>query len=268
MTVVAEKYRNLEEFVTETRALGRYSFSWDDLKQHFDLSDKALKQALYRLKSKQKIAQIRKEFYAIITPEYSREGMLPVHLFIDDMMKFLGKRYYVGLLSAAALHGAAHQQPMEYYVITEKPALRNIRNNKLRINFFVKKDWSDQDIVSRKTDAGYIRVSSPELTALDLLSYGSFGINRVFTILEELVEEFNAQELTRTAKDYFQKAAVQRLGYLIDKELGNEKLATALKKAIKDQTLYPVPLLRSKDTGGETDQYWKIIKNTEVESDL
>jgi hypothetical protein len=43
--------------------------------------------------------------------------MLPINLFIDDMMKSLNKRYYVGLISAAALHGAAHQKPMEYYVI-------------------------------------------------------------------------------------------------------------------------------------------------------
>lgn len=264
----ADTYRNLEEFVTATRARGRHSFSWNDLRQHFDLSGKALKQALFRLKSRKKIAQVRQEFYAIITPEYAQKGMLPVHLFIDDMMKSLGKRYYVGLFSASALHGAAHQQPMEYYVITERPALRDIRNSKLRINFYVKKDWSDADIVNRKTDAGYIRVSSPELTALDLLSYGNFGISRVYTVLEELAEVFNPQKLTRTAKAYPQTAAVQRLGYLVDKELGNEKLAVALKKAVKDRALYPVPLLRSRDAGGETDPDWKIIKNTVIERDL
>src|SRR3546814_1865195 len=79
-------------------------------------------------------------------------------------MKSLNKRYYIGLFSAAALHGAAHQQPMEYYVLTEKPALRDIKNEKLSINFYVKKDWSEDDIVQKKTDAGYINVSSPELT--------------------------------------------------------------------------------------------------------
>lgn len=53
-------------------------------------------------------------------------------------MNSLNKKYYVGMLSAAALYGAAHQQPMEFFVITKKPALRNIKNKKLKINFYVK----------------------------------------------------------------------------------------------------------------------------------
>src|SRR3546814_4401892 len=117
---------SIEEDVNNTMAKGMYSFSWGKLKGNFDLSDKALYQALFRLSAKGKIALVRRGFYAIITPEYSRYGMLPPHLFIDDLMKSLNKRYYIGLFSAAALHGAAHQQPMEYYVLTEKPALREI----------------------------------------------------------------------------------------------------------------------------------------------
>jgi predicted transcriptional regulator of viral defense system len=158
-------YNYLEDYLNKIRSQGRYAFTWLEVKEQFDISDKALNQTLYRLKSKKRIAQIRKGFYAIITPEYSNYGMLPVNLFIDDMMKSLNKRYYVGLISAAALHGAAHQQPMEYYVITEKPALRDIKNKKLKINFYVKKEWVDEDVMQKKTDAGYINVSSPELTA-------------------------------------------------------------------------------------------------------
>lgn len=262
-----EKYKNLEDFVNQTRAYGRYSFSREEIKKNFDLSDKAMDQALYRLKAKKKIAKVRKGFYAIITPEYSKAEMIPPHLFIDDLMKSLEKRYYVGLFSAAALHGAAHQQPMEYYVVTEKPALRDIKTRKLRINFYVKKSWSQEDIIQKKTDAGYINVSSPELTALDLLSYGS-GINRSFTVLEELIEEISPSQLARVAKKYPQMASVQRLGYLLERELQNEKLANAVRQAIKDKTLYPVSLLKGSDDKGEIDQEWKVIKNTDVESDL
>ncbi len=262
------QYNTLEEFVNETRSHGRYSFSLDELKLSFELSDKAINQALFRLKDKGKIAMVRKGFYAIITPEYSKTGMLPPYLFIDDLMKSLGKAYYVGLFSAAALYGAAHQQPMEYYVITEKPALRNIKNRKLIINFFVKKDWSEADIVQKKTDAGYMNVSNPELTALDLITYGNFGINRVFTVLEELVEEMKPYELTRTSRNYLQTTTIQRLGYMVDKEIGNEKLAMALKKALKDRKKYPIPLLKNTINRGILNSDWKIIKNTELESDL
>jgi hypothetical protein len=61
---------------------------------------------------------------------------LPSCLFIDDLMKSLSTPYYVGLLPAAALHGAAHQQPMGYTVITQSPAPRSI--GKLKIIFFSK----------------------------------------------------------------------------------------------------------------------------------
>lgn len=262
------QYSTLEDLVNEIRATGKYSFSLLEAKKEFKISEKALNQALFRLKNKNKISPIRKGFYAIITPEYSKQGMLPPHLFIDDLMQSLEKKYYVGMFSAAALYGAAHQQPMEYYVITEKPALRNIKTPKLSINFFIKQDWPESGVIQKKTDAGYINVSTPELTALDLLTYGNFGINRVLTILEELVEEMKSSDLAKTARIYSPTSSIQRLGYLIDKVIGNEKLALALRKIVNDRKTYPTPLLKSANIKGSLDSDWNIYKNTELESDL
>ena len=107
---------SLDEFLNETRSQGRHSFGLEELKQALQVSDKAVNQALYRAKARKKVAQVRKGFYAILSPEYTKQGMVPPTLLIDDMMKMLNRRYYVGLVSAAALHGAAHQQPMEYFV--------------------------------------------------------------------------------------------------------------------------------------------------------
>lgn len=259
----------LEEYLNKVRSKGRYTFTWLEAKKQFDVSDKALNQSLYRLKSKKRVAQIRKGFYAIITPEYSSRGMVPAHLFINDLMKSLNRRYYVGLLSAAALHGASHQQPMEYFVITEKPAMRNIRNKKLAINFYVKKQWSNDNIVEKKTEAGYINVSSPELTALDLFYYlDSFGINKIATILKELMEEFKISDLVRTAKNYPQTSAIQRLGYMLDKEFNNKKLSDPLIKILNDRRPFVVPLSLNKNKEGRIDDKWKVLKNMEVESDI
>lgn len=261
-------FRTLEDFVNDIRAKGRYAFALEEAQKGLGQSGNTLNQALIRLKKKNKISQIRRGFFAIITPEYSKQGMLPPHLFIDDLMSVLGKKYYVGLFSAAALYGAAHQQPMEYYVITEKPALRNIKNKKLIINFFVKENWNETNTILRKTDAGYINVSSPELTALDLLTYANFGINRVYNVIEELTEEIKSSDLTRIARDYPVISSIQRLGYLIDKEIGNEKLAAAVKRALKDKKIQTVQLLRNSRIKGITDPDWKININTELESNL
>ena len=158
-----KQYNYLEDFIKKMRSVGRYAFNLSEIKESFELSEKALNQALYRLKVKNDIAQIRRGFYVIVTPEYSKTGMLPTVLFIDDLMSALNKKYYVGLFSAAALYGASHQQPMEFFVITENPAPRSVNNEKLKLNFLVKGKWWDDDIQKKKTDAGYINVSSPSL---------------------------------------------------------------------------------------------------------
>lgn len=265
----AVTYNYLEDYLNKIRSKGRYSFTWAEAKKQFDVSDKALNQAIYRLKAKKTVAQIRKGFYAIITPEYSNRGMIPANLFIDDMMKSLNKRYYIGLISAAALYGASHQQPMEFFVVTGKPAMRDIKNKKLKINFYVKKQWLDEDIIQKKTEAGYINVSSPELTALDLFYYlDSFGINKIVTILQELVDEIKISNLIKTAKNYPQISAIQRLGFLLDKELNNERLSDPLLKIVNERNHQIVPLALNKGKEGVVDEKWKIICNIKVESDL
>ncbi len=264
--VHSTQYNNLESFINALRAKGRYSFSREEAKKNLELSEKALNQTLFRYSVKGKIAKVRSGFYAIILPEYAQRGMLPAYLFIVDLMKSLNRDYYVALFSAAAYHGAAHQQPMTFYVITKKPALRNLKNDKLSLNFYVKKDWSRDDIVQKKSDAGYIKVSGPELTALDLLAY-NFSLGRVFTVLEELVEEMTPDKLLATA-GRFPTATIQRLGYLLDKEIGNRHLAKPLKKLIKNKPLSRVLLMKGEADSGEIDKDWKVIVNIDIESDL
>jgi len=263
------KYSNWDSFLLELQSKGSYTFTFDELRNRFDLSEKTLLQVLYRYKSKKKVAQIRKGFYAIIPPEYSRQGMLPPYLFIDDLMKSLNKRYYVALLSAAAIYGAAHQQPMEYFVIAKSPAPRNIKNNRLKITFLSKNDWIQEGITQKKTNAGYINVSMPELTALDFFDYTRVvGINRIVSVLQELVEEMKIITLVRIARQYTNTAAIQRLGYILETELLQEKLANNLWKVLNQRQFFPVSLSPQKEKKGDANNRWKVIRNMEIESDL
>lgn len=264
-----EKQINWDNYFSSLRSKGRYTFTFEDLRNSFELSDESLLQGLYRYKSKKLIAQIRKGFYAIIPPEYSNQGMLPPTMFIDDLMKSLNKPYYISLLSAAAMYGAAHQQPMEFTVTSETPAPRSIKNKKLRITFYSKQKWSLEGITQKKTNAGYVNVSIPELTALDLLENSHvFGINRITTILHELVGEINGSGLTKIANQFNNSAAIQRLGYILEKEILNEKLADSLWKALEKRKISPIPLSPKKEKYGNSNNRWKVIKNMEIESDL
>lgn len=265
----SQTYNYLEEYIDSVRAKGRYAFTLEELKDKLDVTDKAILQNLYRLKLKNKIVQIRKGFYTILPAEYSRYGVIPSNMYLDDMMQSLNRKYYLGLISAAAIHGASHQQSMETFVITEKPALRDIKNKKLKINFLVKNEWNKEDIKQVKTEAGYINVSSPELTALDLLYYvDKLGMNRVITILKELVEVIKPNILGKTAKNYSQTAAVQRLGYLLEYELDNEKLSQVIYSTIADKKGTNIPLMPGKNKKGNTNTKWRIINNIKIESDL
>lgn len=266
-----ENYRYLEEYINGLRSDGRYSFTLSEVRHQFEQSDEAIKKALQRLKKKKEIALIRYGFYVIITPEFRSKGILPPSLFIAELMKFLGKEYYVGLLNAAAYYGAAHQQPQSFSVITRKPSLRDINNDKLKINFFIKKDWDKAGIEKKKVDTGYINVSSPELTAMDLVYYfdQAGGLNRVGTVLEELCESINANKLLDVAKHHFPITAVQRLGFLLEHILSRSDLSDPLKEYLRTVPYFPV-LLRPQHKKPEmvTGNSWKVVQNVEIETDL
>ena len=265
---ISNKHNFLIEHLIKVRANGSFTITLPELQREFNLSPKALQQNLYRLKKKNAIAQIRQGFYVIIPPEYSHTGMLPVYLFIDDLMQFIKRDYYLGLFSAAALHGAGHQQPMNSQIIIKRPSLRNIKNKKLNLDFFTKGIWNAEDIIQRKTDAGYIKVSSPEYTILDLIYYHKKigGINRLLPILEDLIEEISSAKLTKTAKRFNHTTTIQRLGFILDELFGLEKLSDALFKILKNKKINKIPLSFSKkNIKGNINNRWKIIINTHLD---
>ncbi len=181
-----KKYNYLLNFIYDLQAKGRYTFSLEEMKLKFQIEEEALKKSLNRLSKKGKIVSVRKGFYVIVPPEYASQALMPPPLFIDALMQYIQKPYYVGLLSAAALHGAAHQQPQEFQVVTAIPALRNINVKQNHLKFFTKRGFSESGITSLKTDTGYIKISGPELTMLDLIQFEQRigGLNRVISVVD------------------------------------------------------------------------------------
>ena len=266
------KYNYLDDYLEQLRSKGKYSFTIKGIKNELNVSDEAIKKSIQRLKKKSRVELIRKGFYVIITPEYRNRGVVPPILFIDSLMKYLDRRYYVGLLNAAANYGAAHQQPQEFFVITEKPSMRSIKNKKLSLNFCFKKDWSDKDINKINTETGYVNISTPELTSLDLIYYQDRvgGLNRVTTILAELVDEIKPDKLMMTLERFNYIASVQRLGYLLENKIKNFNLANVVREFLSDKKYYPVLLKQQKGkvNGKKASNFWKVVPNIEIESDI
>jgi predicted transcriptional regulator of viral defense system len=262
------EYQHLSHLIDSLQGRGIYFFSKESMSEHLNVTDVAIRSSIKRLVKKKRLVRLKKDLYLIVPIEYKNIDAPPPEWFIDHLMKGYGANYYVGLLTASSLYGAAHQQPQIYQVITDK-VLRPVKIGKVRIVFYFKKDFKDLPFTKRKTPTGYIWVSSPELTAFDLVSYlkQSGHINHVATVLAELGEVIDPQKLSETAP-YFAQAYQQRTGYILD-YVGFKDKTQHLLKRIHQSPLRYYPLRADKKWDLKNkNKYWHLYINEELETDL
>jgi predicted transcriptional regulator of viral defense system len=267
-TAIASPKR-LSAWVDSLQARGQYTFARDAARAALGISPAAFGLAARRLCAKRRITRLRGGFYAINPLEYYQTGILPADWFIDDLMKHMGRPYYVGLLTAAALYGAAHQQPQEFEVVTGSP-LRAVVAGPLKIRFFAKRSIGGMMVERRKTATGTMAVSTPEATALDLLVYtGEIGgLDRTYTVIQELGESLRASRLAIAARSGFKTVYVQRLGWMLDKA-GFAPLANVLADWVeKAAPAYARLDPSSPENRGARDGKWRLFINASVEGDL
>ena len=259
----------IEEYIQNLSAHGTRTFTSGEVKAALGKSDKATWSAIERLKAKGTLASPAKGFYVIIPPEYRILKCLPPELFISSLMSFWNKSYYISLLSAAMYLGAAHHQPQVFQVMMEEYHPK-ISCGKVRIEFAKKKNLSATPLQTIKTTAGNINISTPESTAIDLISYPGKcgGLNNILTILEELSEILKPFPLISLLENTREKTSFQRLGYLLER-IGNLELASLLYERLKLVPFKMIPLDPSLPIkGAKRDAKWKIALNTELESEL
>ena len=262
---------NAKEYIKHLLSIENYSFSLEEITQHTDGEGTSLKFELARLINKKEIVNLRKGFYLIIPPRYSKQGQVPIQLYIEKLFKYLNRNYYLGFYSAARFHGASHQQTQRDYLMTEKPKLNDIKKNTFDIRFFTTSKWYNKNLLDRKSDAGIFKISSPALTAVDLIHHQTKlgGLNRMLAILEELTEEIKQNDIAELLTWYPHKSTLQRFGFLLEVVGANENLTKQIKKHLKKTKFFPV--LLSPKTGqkpGAVDNIWKVAINIKLESDL
>ena len=259
---------DIRRFLDDLQAQGRYSFTDAEARDAVTSSPRAAAEALRRLRADGRVATPRKGFDVIVPPEYREAGCPPASWFIDDLMRFTGRPYYVALLSAAAVHGAAHQQPMRFQVVTDRP-MRPAGAGRVRIEFHVSRDAEAAPVVRVQTDTGYMRVSTPEATAFDLVRFpeASGGLGNVATVLADLSEAMRSDALRGLATGR-PTPEVQRLGYLLDL-IGRQQLADPLARALAARRVRPV-LLDPGAKDGPRDAGpppWRVVSNETIDLD-
>ncbi|UMB59230.1 type IV toxin-antitoxin system AbiEi family antitoxin [Lutibacter sp. A80] len=262
---------NAKDYIKQLLSIENFSFSLEEITQQTDNKGTSLKFELARLIEKKEIVNLRKGFYLIIPPRYSRQGQIPIQLYIEKLFKYLNKSYYLGFYTAAKFHGASHQQSQKEYVMIQTPSLPDINKNSVDIRFFTTTTLTNKNIIEKKSDAGIFKISSPVLTTVDLIHHQTKlgGLNRMLAIIEELSEEINEIDLSELLTWYPHKSTLQRLGFILELVEADEKLIEILSKYFERDNYYPVLLSpRSSEKPGAVNNKWKVAINIKLESDL
>ena len=253
-------------YVEGILASGRRTFTRSEAEAALKSSAVATYHSLRRLQKQGWVVMPRRGFYLIVDPEHRQLGAQPPTVWIDDLMRFHGVPYYVGLLSAAAMHGAAQQQPQEFQVVAGS-VLRPVTVGRVRIRFFFRRRMDVVVTEQMKTASGYILVSTPEMTAFDLVRYrkGAGSIDHIATVLAELAERLDAKKLLAVAEKTEELPVIQRLGYLLER-IGHGELARELADVVragKPRTIRLEP--KSAEEVSARDAKWHVLVNATIE---
>jgi predicted transcriptional regulator of viral defense system len=259
----------LDPWIDRLQAGGRYTFLRQEAVRESGLSHTSVARALRQAVRDQRILQLKEYLFVIVPLEYRVAGAPPPAWFIHDLMAAMDLPYYVALLSAAALHGAAHQQPQMFQVITDR-SVRPLTAGRTGIRFYASKHVACVAVTKVKTPTGVMRVSTPETTAVDLVRFAKSAghLDHVASVLAELAGSLRAKRLVTAVRTVDDTPNAQRLGYIME-QLGQTGLADALHAYVAPR-IARTQLLRPGspvDDAAENIR-WRLLINTPLEIEL
>jgi predicted transcriptional regulator of viral defense system len=257
---------SLAELVDGLQARGRYTFSREQAQAAVGRSPAAIRLAAARLARVGRLAMPRRGFFVIVPLEHRAAGAPPPSWYITDLLRDAGAAGYVGLLSAAALHGAAHQASQEYQVVVDKQ-LRAMTVGRSRLRFVFKRDAARTPVVSRKTETGSMSVSTVESTAFDLVQYVDVvgSIDTAASVLAELGNSVDEVALAECAA-HFARSTGQRVGWLLDR-VGHADKTQRLHDTLATRRPAAVSLRPGIAARSPADARWLIRVDRDVEID-
>ncbi len=263
----------LQRWIRDRAIHGYPTFSIEDVKDTgMYSSEQIMKNELNRLCSNKTIANVYRGFYVIIPVHYVLRGSVPATYYIDQLMDYLGKPYYVCMLSAAELLGVAHQRPQQFSVMTTYPRRQLVTTRNVTTDWFYRDAWPKDSLIIKNTETGTIHISNSLLTAADLVHYQQHvgGLSRVATILEELTEQIDIDSQFQVLTPYVKTVTWQRLGYILENVIEDKETADKLYEQLRASSARMVykPLSTSaEDNSSERDSRWKLNINVKIEKD-
>lgn len=263
----------LSEWIERREMTGFPTFSYKDVIASFPtLSAKVLSNELYRLKKHRRIQSVHRGFYTVVPVRFKDRGIVPPYDYVGQLMAYLGKPYYICLLSAGVLLGTAHQRPQRLSIMTVPPRISLGKNRNIQLAWSYRTAIPQEMLCRTNSDTGVILYSCAELTAIDLVQFCHLagGLSVVATVMRELVERIDFGKYGDRLVKITTLPTLQRLGYLLDVVLDNQRQAESvgliLQPYMKELKYRPLAKSRLKDNA-EKNKRWKIIANQKIEPD-
>jgi hypothetical protein len=251
-------------FLDDLQARGDLVVSVDTAAEQNDLSTIAAQRQLERLAPRTTRLPGRPSAFLIVAPEHRSRGAPPVAAWLDEYLRAQGQRYYVGLLSAAALHGSSAQAVQVTQVLISRPR-RPIAVGKIHLNFYVKSKLESTPLTEIPGLPSPLAVSSPESTALDLIyfSHRLGGIARVLEVIQGLEGAMTGTGLRSALRAGVPVTVLQRIGWVFEK-LQFDSLANIVQRALPKRV--PPALLQAhgRRAAGPAREPWGIVDNVEL----
>ena len=205
----------------------------------------------------------------VVPVQYQLKGEIPPVYYVDSLMDYVGKTYYVGLLSAATIHGASHQRAMKTQVVTIEPRIKASGKNPF-IDWNYRKEIPNAFVLKKNAEIGTLRYSGPELTAIDLVQFSAHvgGYQRAATVLAELMDSVNMEKVVDLLP-FTTVATLQRFGYLLEFVLLRQNQADMLFQILKKQGSWNSVLLCNEHDRreGVPVNRWHVNGNIDIEVD-
>ncbi len=259
---------DLRDWILGLPAVGQYTFTAEEacLRQSA-IGAANTNAALTRAEAAGLIVTPVRGFHVVVPLEDRGVGAPSWRIFLDPMMTHLSLPYYVGLLTAAAQHGASPQAIQVAQVLVPRQR-RPIDVGRGRIDFVVCHDMPSAPIELVNAPSGRYRMSTPELTALDLVRYSSRagGWGNVVSVLRDLAPALRPSHFRPVLAIQPVAAELARLGYLLE-QLGAADAAAPLHRWIEARPERWVPLVPGSGRAGIRDPRWRIVVNESIEPD-
>jgi len=247
---------------------GVHAFTTEDAAAAAGIKPDSARPALARLIKNKLAFSPARGLYVPIPPEFRNWGAVPAAWFVDALMAHLGRAYYVGYLSAAEVHGAAHQRPQVFQVVVDKD-VRDRSFGRVRLSFITNREAASLPSKRHNTPTGTMAVATPELTAMDLANRPELGgaLHNVATVLVDLANDGKLDDAAlATLVPRFPVAAGRRVGWLVEQFTAIR--LNALAGAVARATEEPSKLDQHGERRGKVDRRWRVRVNTAVEPDL